>query len=377
MISDKFLFLGVLLSGIYLWDSGIPQLGHLFLLLGLTVYLISGGELKVTGANRYLILFAVYSAIINVFYYLISNDWRFIISTAQILFNVMIYMFVLLMLDNYYSAQSRIVIAIWGCLLVQLCVYSTGQGNYTYFPRYSGTFNDPNQMAYWLLCSFAILVLLGWKNKTTPLISMIALFIYLFLLALTMSRSAFLGGCILLATVFARYIFRLSRTYLYFSLIFMALFLPIVIYSLNQLENINFTDIELLKRVFETDVVDQADERGYTRIVNFPEYLLLGSGQGGHERFNQNKIPEFISLEMHTTWGGLLHYYGIIGFSIILTFLVKLFNGADKYLLFIIISTFVYGFSTYSFRTPIFWILLAVAAYCARCARGDAGLKPR
>lgn len=377
MISDKFLFFGVLLSGIYLWDSGIPQLGHLFLLLGLIVYLISGGALKVTGPNRYLILFAVYSTIINMFYYLISNDWRFLISAAQILFNVMIYMFVLLMLNNYYTAQSRIVIAIWGCLLVQLFVYSTGQGNYTYFPRYSGTFNDPNQMAYWLLCSFAILVLLGWKNKTTPLISMVALFIFLFLLALTMSRSAFLGGCILLATVFARYIFRMSRTYLYFSVIFMALFLPIVIYSSDQLENINFTDIELLNRILETDVVDQADERGYTRIVNFPEYLLLGSGQGGHERFNQNKIPEFISLEMHTTWGGLLHYYGIVGFSIILTFLVKLFKGADKYLLFIVTSTFVYGFSTYSFRTPIFWILLAVAAYCARCARGDAGLKPR
>lgn len=367
-ITMQFLIaISVATSSIYIWQSGLPQVSHLILLTVVLTNIIKRKSIKLHSESKYLLAMLVFTVLVNLTYAILHAQIQFLTAATQSLFNFFMYIgFVNILYRNphYYASICK---GITLGITIQLVVYLSGEGNYTFAPRYSGTFNDPNQMGYWLLSALAIyFILREYGTKCSKLTDIFVLATGTFLILTTVSRSAIFAlfiTIILLSLIKFRSIFLNYKFYLVIALsATLTITLQKEIYKILDLENSSF----LLERIIEIDFNQQADERGYDRIFSFPEYLLFGSGHGLHERFNQHKNVGFIDAEIHSTWAGILFYYGIGALLLFLLPAKQIISKLNPIQSTILIGTFIYGFSTYSFRTPIFWLLLAVAMSVAQ-----------
>jgi hypothetical protein len=93
--------------------------------------------------------------------------------------------------------------------------------------------------------------------------------------------------------------------------------------------------------------------------IDYPEYILWGAGHGEHERFNGTAGDGHAGTEVHSSFIGLLFYYGIFGASLFIVFIFFAIRKVPVPALLILLITFVFGLTTYSLRTPIFWVMLA------------------
>lgn len=355
-LSKAFFLAGIFFIPFYLWSSGLPQISHLFLLMSFATYFIAQRTVRFDSINLLLMAFICYIFIINSFYFIEHYDFEFLVSSFQLLFNFIIFYLVSRYLIDDRFIFKRFLIIYSFSSMIQLVVYFIGAGNIEFYPRYSGTFNDPNQMAYWCLTSLVVIVLLksflALSNKSFVAL----LFVYSFLLYITLSRSALLSLFFVALILIAEIIIKNPSR---FVLIFLLLIIFFLLNDVGEFYKALAFDLTIAERL-NVDLVSQADERGYSRFKDYPEYLLFGSGQGYHERFNMNKDFDYRSIEMHSTWAGLLHYYGVVGCFLFLIFLGAIFSRLSLQEKLLLCSTFIYGFFTYSLRSPNFWIILAV-----------------
>lgn len=80
-----------------------------------------------------------------------------------------------------------------------------------------------------------------------------------------------------------------------------------------------------VNRFNEKGLDDTFAGRGYDRICKYPEYLLFGAGEGAHYRFAEKSL--FLG-EIHSSWAGVLFYYGIIDLYCSIYFCLK---SQEKY----------------------------------------------
>ena len=243
-------------------------------------------------------------------------------------------------------------------LSILLIFWILGFGDYKFGARYNGFFNDPNQMAFWVLCCCSTFLLL---NKHGYSYRLLVFFISSALIMATMSRSALIGlAFIFLGLVYSFYKNgeqkRGGRSRVRFPV---AIALTLAVFSLSSILIINSEDFkDVAQRFASTNISEQADIRGYARLMNFPEHLIFGAGQAFDERFGH-------TVEIHSTWVAFLFYYGVLGFSLFAFFVFGIFKKLALYDRLIASAPLVYGFSTFGARTPVFWIFIAVLYYVA------------
>jgi hypothetical protein len=346
--------LSILLSQFYIFPSGQPQPAHYLIIIAFSLIFFTKNRLFITAAKetslRYIYLLVLYSIAVNIIYSLIHADVEFFVASVYIIFG-----FATFLLTRKIIVDIDPDFLILGCMaligLVILFILSLLDiGGFVFFPRYNAYFNDPNQMAFWTLCISAILL----ANSNFPKIIKIAIFVACFYILLKSgSRSAFVGFISLIFGFFILLIKEKGRKIKIKSLIFgvfmaSSLFSGIYYFSLKNVELFDFA----INRLELIDSSEQADIRGYTRIFEFPEYLVFGAGHGYDLRFN----PE--GTEIHSTIAGILFYYGIVGFFLFVIFFSSIFRrlAFDQKLFFI--APIMYSLSTFGFRTPIFWFYL-------------------
>lgn len=349
------IFSFIFLSQFYILPSGFPQPGHWFglILIGLSFCLsFPSFPLK----NNILILlfcFLIYAFLLNSFWAIKASDLSFLRDNFFILYDFSIFISLSVLINNYSSSKRYIIIAGLGGFIFLLLVWHVGFGRYNFIPRYNGFFNDPNQMAFWILCVSAICILLA----ETQIIRAMVLLLAFALIALTLSRSGLLG---IVPLAFGGGILVLSRYSLHKGLLVFSV-ISILFVALAYFGYFEFFG-QSIERFRTTDFAAHADIRGYTRILKYPEYLFFGAGKGLDSRFGTN-------LEIHSTWVGLFFYYGIVGLGLVLLALYKIASRlafAEKLLF---LAPLAYGFATYGFRTPIFWVFLAVFAHVSLSRR--------
>ena len=97
------------------------------------------------------------------------------------------------------------------------------------------------------------------------------------------------------------------------------------------------------------------EERNYDRIVAFPEYTIVGAGEGHLERFypyNKNEI--------HSSFGNLLFAYGIPGMTLFVVLLFSLLRNSPLPVWFVVSGPIVYSLTHMGLRTTLFWIFLSL-----------------
>lgn len=108
----------------------------------------------------------------------------------------------------------------------------------------------------------------------------------------------------------------------------------------------------------QRSVWSQLLARGYMRVVQYPQYLLYGAGQGKDDRFGGLNGDYY---EIHSSPVAVLFYYGIVGFLLFAAFLWKLFSS--KINLLFLSPLLVYGLFTYGLRSPYFWLALGFLVF--------------
>lgn len=339
---DILFLLSYFSSKFYIFDSGLPQPSHFLLIILIFCFIFFKGKVKVNLTSNLLLIFLSYVTFVNIVWCIFSNSFTYINSLVFWIFNFLTFLTITNIIRVRFSVFQNIILI---SFLVILICWVLGLGRYSFNPRYNFFFNDPNQLAFWVLCSLSIYLLK--PNKMSILVISLGFFIVMS----SMSRSAILGLVFILIgyTFFYNFKYDLKKI---FTKVFAILFLFISIFIILNTNQDEFKYI--LDRFVETDVEDQADIRGYTALLKYPEYLFFGAGQGEYYRFSST------NHEIHSTWAGLLFYYGVVGFIIFIFFLWSIWTKLSLYEKIIFLAPLIYGFSTYGLRTSIFWFFISI-----------------
>jgi hypothetical protein len=101
---------------------------------------------------------------------------------------------------------------------------------------------------------------------------------------------------------------------------------------------------------------DSYEGRGYDRILNNPEYLALGAGEGGYYRFD----TLLIAGEVHSSFGTILFCYGVVGLFLFFRFLFYVFKGSSLFELLYFVPIFAYSITHQGLRDTFFWVFLGL-----------------
>ncbi len=377
----------IMMSPFYLYPSGSAQPSH-FLMLITSIAIIFINRKKsifLLKSNKAFVVFLCWVFSINLIYYLEYKKYIFIINSIYWFYGFLIFLSVLCVFNDKWLA-GWIKKLIWIQLVIILISYLIGLGTFTYWPRYEFFFNSPNQLAYYTL---AILIIYTSINQGTINAAFLVIYsLAVFAILITGSRSAFLGFIPMILILL--YITKGS-----YKKQFLLILLPIVVYQINHIfgllwcvpnpnQDLIFSNDYVyevgkntISRIAELcvncktndfhSIESQLRYRGYLRILDFPQYLLFGAGQGLDERFFP---PNEISYEIHSSLFGVLFYYGLIGLILFLAALYKLFKSKINILL--LSPLFLYGLFTYGLRSPYFWLVLSFTAFIPNIFDRDA-----
>lgn len=364
-----FITTGVFTSQFYIFSSGLPQPSHVLLAFFSGFFILfcvsSRRDLMVKeskNAYRFLFFLLAYVVTVNLFYSLIHQDTTFNIFSVYLVYNIILFCCVCGLLFQLPKAKNILTVVIGVSILSLLLIWILGFGRSRFAPRYNGFFNDPNQMAFWLLCLFSSFVLLNdkkylWKTVLFGLCSV--------LIMATLSRSALVGLAVIFCGVALSFLqsepgqslnSKINKKI--FGSVLSLIFAVGAIYIASMDEGF----LAIYERFVSTDFAGQADMRGYTRIMHYPEYLLFGSGQGQDLRFNTEH-------EIHSTWAGIFFYYGLVGLVLFCTFLYFISRDLNLAQLAVFCGPLAYSASTFGARTPVFWFFLACVFYAAQLNR--------
>ena len=346
---------GLVLSQFYFFRSGIPQPAHFLMVVPVIFYLARNRSIVLIPKNeespKLLIIFFLYTAVVNLFYAVSLQDVKFLFSLVYLLYGLTVYFVLQNILLYRARGLSLTTYFLFFGLALLFMMAVMGIGDYRFFPRYNAFFNDPNQMAFWALCVAAMFLA---QRSVSDVVKGLVLFFLLYIILKSASRSGLVGFSVLVLGSLSAYIGNaISATNLKkLAGVFVSITLILSLASIFIKDNIE-TIIFVESRLNQVDVGAQAGVRGYARFLDYPEYIFLGAGQGSEIRFDPKET------EIHSTWAGLLFYYGIPGLLLMLGFILKIVRRLSLSQKLIFAAPLLYSFSTLGYRTPIFWVFLS------------------
>jgi len=359
------------------------QPADFFLVLSLIAILLLKNKKKINSIindNKLFLIFVILSGIINILYFIMYKNTRFLFSSLYLVFNMMGIIVFTYILDN--NKVKEIIKKIFQLnIAIQLGLFLLGLGKYYGFTRYMGTFNDPNQFSFYILVSYVFIYLLSLDLKQSKG-NIVFLLISMFLIMESASTGMLLGiSCFLLFEIlyYLKNVLLNFGKYKYRIFIIIMVFIPLALslWIINDKFNIIKTDnILIVKRVQEkftkietknTQNVSLIQERGYDRFIYYPQYILYGSGEGEYNRFTLTYHQD----EIHATFPSILFYYGIIPFAILLLWLKKKLWINNFILLIPIFALFLESFTLLNQRQLLFWVIIVYVDYLNRKGIGD------
>ena len=99
---------------------------------------------------------------------------------------------------------------------------------------------------------------------------------------------------------------------------------------------------------------DSLEGRAYDRILDFPEYVAFGAGEGIRlARFNE---PH----EIHSLPATLVFSYGLVGTAIFTAFLWQLKRHTGILHMTYLVPLFLYNLTHNGLRSPMLWVFMAL-----------------
>lgn len=355
------LFCFIFAAPFYIMPSGYPQPADVLLTVMLvpaviTMFLRSGKQVSLPFVAG--LIFVTITIFINLLNAAFFPDVRFLLHSMIYFYNFMVFLAVLSLIRSdpvrvpdlmHVALVLAIVFQVFWVLLVP-------EGR----ARASGTFNGTNQLAYWCLLCLINLTLLR-NGRRFSLIDYACIGALLFLQTLALSKAALVSsGIVLLLLPLMRQFTQAGRYFLMLALLFIVCFLiinPAPLLSLPE----RFSNIENAVQRLENigqDSDDSLEGRGYIRIAQFPEYALLGAGEGAYSRFSPS------GKELHSGIATIIFSYGMLGTLSFAGFLAAVLWRQPWTNIALVGCVMLYGLTHQNIRFTEFWICLAlVRAY--------------
>lgn len=356
-----FVAIYVAFSPFYLLPSGMPQFADMILAVTALIYFVretlQTNGIRITQIHFIGLLFAAYTCLINAIYWTFLQDMRFLLGSMYYVYNVIVFIMFSSIIKKYPEQSLRwIYLATCAAILIQTIILTINPDLQGF--RATGTFVNPNQLAFWSWYCAAILVILKIR-KGLAIYDFALLFCVGYMQTLSLSKAGII--CFLLIICSLPFSGALTRQYkaLYlfvaFFFVFLSLFsLPTLLEKMRDFERIDSAISRLENIGHESD--DSAHGRGYTRILQNPSYLVTGAGEGGYWRFHDTHKP----LELHSALGTLVFSYGIVGTSLFFLLLYGVQKGNYSYILILFGLVLVYGIVHQNIRFTHFWVFLGI-----------------
>lgn len=353
----------IYLSGVtfpfYISPPGFPQPTNIILLIS-SFLIIFFSKLKF-GEGKYSVvlvfLFLCYSILVSSIWVIITNDIEMIKYPIFYIYNFLIFVSIISFLSNT-SNSSDVLLRYLLISVISTFVLTV----VTYDPnllRQKGGFNNPNQLGFAsLMLASCLYVLLLDKLFTKR-------YIWAFFLCFICSVLSFsLTSIVSVLTLFIVVNFipergeSLSKTRKIISLtslFFGFLFIFLMFSQFDSIIDAFNTRLSLVDR----KIAEAYEVRGYSRLVDFYDYLYLGAAEGGFERFNVH------NFEIHSMFAGVLFSYGFPGFIIFSVFLISIFYRLNFKMKIIFMLPLLYSLTHFILRDTnvwFFWALCAVAS---------------
>jgi hypothetical protein len=343
----------VLLFPFYVFNSGVPQPADLLGLALLPILLRSWNgrlPLPLVQPLKSLVMFMVYVFLVDLVWsfamltFSVNAKDGFLMAPTFYIFNGMMFFTFLLMFQRYGEfllwLTVRLVLV---SVFIQLFLAFVMRGA---IGRSTVMFNNPNQLGYYALLS-ACIILLGQKRlklSTIQVTAGLAACSYLALLSASKAALASIG-----ALGIALLISKL-RTIVVASVVF-----AVLIFTNNPFS----TAIDRAQERIDNDQhYGFLEERGYDRITEYPEYWLMGAGEGAYRRFKETSLIG--AHELHSSMATLFFCYGAIGTLLFAMYLWGTMRRAGLRAWVIVGSGFAYGMTHQGLRFRLLWLLLGM-----------------
>ena len=357
-LSKFFYFIGVIFIPFYIFPSGGIQLSDLFFLISLFLFLINGkssllfNELKYSSKLKYLRIFIFWTFIVNLTVFVYWTQINTLLSSFYYVYN---YLVMILTLAFFRSSGNSFLTKIYYSFFISIILvflvsildldYLFGE---KYFYRRSVTFNNPNQLGYWALMAMTVLFILKKisslnKVKYLNVIFVLGILLTLYLSIISLSKASTISIIILII---------LNSINNFKFILFLSL-ASIASFSYIELKEDNFIS-RIDKRLNDVGNAndDNLEGRNYDRIWKYPEYLIIGAGEGTIEqRFDKDN-------EIHSTIGTIIFSYGFFGTLLFLLFVFSYIRDNKYSFLIYLLPLFLYSITHMGLRSKTFWIIL-------------------
>jgi len=334
----------------YVFKSGLPQPGDIFLVLLVPVALRGwDGRLFRRGlvAAKPLIWFTSWVCMVDYAWAAILGNFglfgsdTFVLFPLYYVYNTLLFLVALVLFQRYGDAFLRLtmnIVYLTIFLLVGSSLLSVGSMRGSLF------FNNPNQLGYYVLLVACLIVMVHWRLRLRLLTSSIALTCCGYLAAVSASRAAMAG----IAILFALLVFSSPRVILAISALAMAF-----MFVGGPITSVVDSSQERVRN--RRSNVGFFAERGYDRIWEHKQYLVFGAGEGGLTRFSTT-----MQMEIHSSIGTVIFSYGLVGTALFLIFMWRLVRGAPLMFAAVLIPPMAYTVAHQGLRFTMLWVLLAI-----------------
>lgn len=363
---SRVLFLAYwILKSFYQKPSGGLQIGdYVFCLSFVCFFCETEGRRKISVAiqkDKLLFVYVCAVTVINSIYFVAYLDGDFLKPVLYFIFNFLVVVeFRFLATDDKFL--NGFFVSTFFCVFIQVVIYVSGRGRWFDDLRYMGTFNDPNQLAFFIMSRFFIMYIIYLrtyhKNKINFLLMALTFVMSIFLIVRSASTGMFLGLGVFVVVWFVNYCIANRRNSK--SVIMVIFLICVCIFLMFGEDKLFFKTSSLSDRVREklNKMLDGGGS-GFIKDRNLgaffykPYYILFGAGEGGFFRF----LDVADNNELHSTVLSLLFYYGIIPYCILLVWTFKNLKGITILEFSIYVAIFIEMMTLVNHRQSSLWIL--------------------
>ncbi|TDR34866.1 hypothetical protein [Aquamicrobium defluvii] len=356
----KLLLLAVALFPFYIFPSGSLQPSHFaFLLLSLVT--IGRYGMPRQGWILLLLLFTGYAFLVEMIAGVIADNLRYLIHPAFFLFNFLLIAGVYRVVLQYGIAALRLGI-LAAALFAVISVYLSGvdlremgEGG-----RPTGTFNNPNQLGFFSVCTLSLTYLL-YLEKEIRLRTMLSLLATsLFLAIVSLSKAAIIANLAVLAFTLR------PRRGGWMIALWIGLTVSGIVGVVYLASTGYFAGFLFYNRIINMGQEHDSSlvERGYLAFLEGNLFEII-FGMGSPE------VHRIVGHEVHSTFASVWNTYGVVGFALFLpifviwgTLLNRTYGLANTIVL--IGPAVLYGITHNGARFSIFWLLLAASMAMAK-----------
>ena len=353
------LVLSILVWPVYVFPQGYPQPVTLMFLLSFFCVLIKD-PVSTIGMLRkpeigLIAAFLAYTLVVNLTFALIYQNPEPIRHSAyylQVLLACIAFMYVL---RTEPSAPRLIALAVLGALSLQVITLAVSVP--VYGVRETLLFSNPNQLGFFGLLGLAFTLLLHRYTGYPTIIAALGTAAAALLVLISLSKGAIFAILVLLFLYLLLAPLRDTHWRILRPVLLIAFPIAILVIA------VAFRDeIEVLGMVSDrlAQIGESGDEslagRGYVRILVWPQYLLLGAGEGLLGRWEYPR-------EIHSMFGTLLFSYGLPGIAIVAAVFAVVWRRNARDFIIYFLPILLYALVHHPMRQAMMWSLLISIAH--------------